>query len=54
MYIYIYIYIYIYRERERERERERAAAGMICSANPVLTGDFCVVQKEEFSIACYM
>jgi hypothetical protein len=28
--------------------------GMICSVKPVLTEDFCVVQKEEFSITCYM
>jgi hypothetical protein len=27
---------------------------MICSVKPVLTRDFCVVQKEEFSITCYM
>jgi hypothetical protein len=28
--------------------------GMICSVKPVLTGDLCIVQKEEFSITCYM
>jgi hypothetical protein len=28
--------------------------GMICSVKPVLTEDLCVVQKEEFSITCYM
>jgi hypothetical protein len=28
--------------------------GMICSAKPVLTEDLCVVQKQEFSITCYM
>jgi hypothetical protein len=28
--------------------------GMICSLKPVLTEDLCVVQKEEFSITCYM
>jgi hypothetical protein len=28
--------------------------GMICSVKPLLTEDLCVVQKEEFSISCYM
>jgi hypothetical protein len=28
--------------------------GMICSVKPVLTEDLCVVQKEEFSVTCYM
>jgi hypothetical protein len=28
--------------------------GMICSVKPVLTEDLCVVQKEDFSITCYM
>jgi hypothetical protein len=28
--------------------------GMICSVKPVMTEDLCVVQKEEFSITCYM
>jgi hypothetical protein len=28
--------------------------GIICPAKPVLTEDLCVVQKEEFSITCYM
>jgi hypothetical protein len=28
--------------------------GMICSAKGVLTEDLCIVQKEEFSITCYM
>jgi hypothetical protein len=27
---------------------------MNCSAKPVLTEDLCIVQKEEFSITCYM
>jgi hypothetical protein len=28
--------------------------GMLCSAKPVLTEDLYIVQKEEFSITCYM
>jgi hypothetical protein len=28
--------------------------GMICFAKPVLTEDSYIVQKEEFSITCYM
>jgi hypothetical protein len=28
--------------------------GMICSVKPVLIEDLCVVQKENFSLACYM
>jgi hypothetical protein len=28
--------------------------GMICYVKPVLTEDFCIVKKEEFSISCYM
>jgi hypothetical protein len=28
--------------------------GMICSVKPVLIEDLCVVQKEEFSVACCM
>jgi hypothetical protein len=27
---------------------------MTCSANPILTEDLYIVQKEEFSITCYM
>jgi hypothetical protein len=27
---------------------------MICFAKPGLTEDLCIVQKEEFSIICYM
>jgi hypothetical protein len=28
--------------------------GVIYPAKPVLTEDLCVVQKEEFSVTCYM
>jgi hypothetical protein len=28
--------------------------GIIFSVKPVLTDDLCVVQKEEFSVTCYM
>jgi hypothetical protein len=28
--------------------------GMICFAKPVLTDDLYIVQKEEFSVTCYM
>jgi hypothetical protein len=28
--------------------------GMICFGKPLLTEDLCVVQKEEFSLTCYM
>jgi hypothetical protein len=28
--------------------------GMICSAKPILTENLCIVQKEEFSVTCYM
>jgi hypothetical protein len=27
---------------------------MICFAKPILTVDLCVVQKQKFSITCYM
>jgi hypothetical protein len=27
---------------------------MMCPAKPVLTKDLCIVQKEEFSITCYI
>jgi hypothetical protein len=28
--------------------------GMVCTVKPVLTEDLCVVQKDEFSVTCYM
>jgi hypothetical protein len=28
--------------------------GMICSVKSLLTEDLCIVQKEEFSVTCYM
>jgi hypothetical protein len=34
--------------------RLRRKIGMICSVKPVPVEDLCVVQKEEFSITCYV
>jgi hypothetical protein len=28
--------------------------GMICSSKPVLTEDLYIVQKDKFSVTCYM
>jgi hypothetical protein len=37
-----------------EEKLQLLKIGMICSVKPALTVDLRVVQREEFSITCYM
>jgi hypothetical protein len=44
-----------YLEDNRLRQSHKICKlGMICSVMPILAEDLCVVQKEAFSITCYM
>jgi hypothetical protein len=44
----------LYNEDLMQLELDQLKIGMICFAKPALTKDMCIVQKEEFSLTCYM